>query len=190
MSMHEVIQIHRQKGVDLTAPDIFLFNNLLQSQPSLRSEVWYPICLPGVSIDDRVFCYINFLTDYVIHIMVSDEASIFQELSKASRDLKERCIEQGIFEQIHAAAGKSLSADSNLKLGALKHFLFRQNNDKNGLPQMVMSSGNYFGQNEKDVREYLRYYAELERILLTRQQGKREKVQIQQIGEYMGGFQE
>jgi hypothetical protein len=29
--------------------------------------------------------------------MVSDEASIFQELSKASKDLKEKCIEQGIF---------------------------------------------------------------------------------------------
>jgi hypothetical protein len=97
MSLHGVIQLHKQKGIDLTAADLFLFNTLIQSQSSLRSEIWYPICLPGVSLEDRVFCYINFLTDYVIHIMVSDEASIFQELSRASRDLKEKCIEQGIF---------------------------------------------------------------------------------------------
>jgi hypothetical protein len=111
MSMHAVIQVHKQKGVDFTASDVFLFNTLIQSQSSLRSEIWYPICLPGVSLDDRVFCYINFLTDYVIHIMVSDEASIFQELSKASRDLREKCIEQGIFEQIHTAAQRQLSSE-------------------------------------------------------------------------------
>jgi hypothetical protein len=95
--MHAVIQVHKQKGIDFTVSDLFLFNNLIQSQSTLRSEIWYPICLPGVFLEDRVFCYINFLTDYVIHIMVSDEASIFQELSKASKDLKEKCIEQGIF---------------------------------------------------------------------------------------------
>jgi hypothetical protein len=55
---------------------------------------------------------------------------------------------------------------------------------------MIMSSGNYFGQNDKEMRDYLAIYAELERLLLTRQQGKREKLQIQQIGEYMGGFHE
>lgn len=108
--MHAVIQVYKQKGIDFTAADVFLFNTLIQSQSSLRSEIWYPICLPGVFLEDRVFCYINFLTDYVIHIMVSDEASIFQELSKASRDLKERCIEQGIFEHIHTAALRQLSS--------------------------------------------------------------------------------
>lgn len=55
---------------------------------------------------------------------------------------------------------------------------------------MVMSNGNYFGQNEKDFNNYLPVYAELERLLLTRQQSKREKLHIQPIGEYMAGFQE
>lgn len=161
MSLHAVIQVQKVKGIDFSAADLFLFNTLIQSQPSLRSEIWYPICLPGVFLEDRVFCYINFLTDYVIHIMVSDEASIFSDLSKASRELKERCIEQNIFEQIHTAAMKQLSNDPTLKLGALKHFAFRQLSDENGLPQMVMSNGNYFGQNDKDMKEYLLIYAEL-----------------------------
>ena len=78
MSLHSVVDVYKQKGIDLAPSDLFLFNNLLQSQPTLRSEIWYPICLPGIDVDNRVFCYINFLTDYVIHIMVSDEASIFQ----------------------------------------------------------------------------------------------------------------
>ncbi len=32
-------------------------------------------------------------------------------------------------------------------MGALKHFAFRQMSDEHGLPQMLMSNGNYFGQN-------------------------------------------
>ena len=37
---------------------------------------------------------------------------------------------------------------------------------------------------------YLHIYAELERIILTRQQTKREKLLIQPIKEYMAGYQE
>jgi hypothetical protein len=32
-------------------------------------------------------------------------------------------------------------------MGALKHFALRQLSDENGLPQMVMSNGDYFGKN-------------------------------------------
>lgn len=93
MTMNEVIHLHKQKGIDLTVYDIFLFNTLIQSQSSLRSEIWYPICMPGVILDSRVFCYISFLSDHVIHIMVSDEASIFPDLSKASKALRERLVQ-------------------------------------------------------------------------------------------------
>ena len=73
MTMGEVVCIHKQKGIDLTTADIFLLNTLIQSQSNLfSSEIWYPICLPGVYFEDRVFCYINHLTDSLIHIMVSD----------------------------------------------------------------------------------------------------------------------
>lgn len=37
MTMNSVIQIHKQKGIDFTAADVFLFNTLIQSQTSLRS---------------------------------------------------------------------------------------------------------------------------------------------------------
>ena len=37
MSMNSVIQIHKQKGIDFAAADVFLFNTLIQSQSSLRS---------------------------------------------------------------------------------------------------------------------------------------------------------
>ncbi len=91
--MEEVVCIHKQKGIDLTTYDIFLLNILIQSQSSLfASEIWYPICLPGVCFEDRVFCYINFLTDQLIHIMVADEAGIFGELSSASKRLKEKIV--------------------------------------------------------------------------------------------------
>jgi hypothetical protein len=89
MTMGELIAIHKQKGIDLSTYDLFLFQTLIQSQSSLfKSEIWYPICLPGVSFEERVFCYINFLTDQIIHIMVSDEAQIFPELSESSKRLK------------------------------------------------------------------------------------------------------
>ena len=78
MTMGEVVCIHKQKGIDLSSYDIFLLNTLIQSQSSLfASEIWYPICLPGVCLEERVFCYINFITDQFIHIMVADEAGIF-----------------------------------------------------------------------------------------------------------------
>jgi len=49
MTLNEVISIHKQRGIELTCYDVFLFTTLIQSQSSLfKSEIWYPICLPGV----------------------------------------------------------------------------------------------------------------------------------------------
>ena len=49
MTMSEVVCIYKQKDIDLTQSDIFLLNTLIQSQSSFfSSEIWYPICLPGV----------------------------------------------------------------------------------------------------------------------------------------------
>jgi len=35
MTMSEVLGIHKQKGIDLTTYDLFLFQTLIQSQSSL-----------------------------------------------------------------------------------------------------------------------------------------------------------
>ena len=35
MSLHSVVDVYKQKGIDLAPSDLFLFNNLLQSQSSL-----------------------------------------------------------------------------------------------------------------------------------------------------------
>jgi hypothetical protein len=47
---------------------------------------------------------------------------------------------------------KELANDPALeRFGALKHCVFRKNGDTNSMNQLVMSNGQYFGSNQKDV---------------------------------------
>jgi hypothetical protein len=115
MTLNEVVAVHRQKGIELHCYDVFLFTSLIQSQSSLfRSEIWYPICLPGVEAESRVFCYINFISEELIHVMVADQADIFPELSEASRRLAQRCKELGITERVQTLSKKDLISDPSL----------------------------------------------------------------------------
>ena len=73
LTMNSVVAISKRKNIDLEIRDIFLFFNLLQSQSTLsKSENWFPICLPGIEPDSVIFCYINFLKEEIIHIMIAD----------------------------------------------------------------------------------------------------------------------
>ena len=130
--------------------DIFLFYTLIQSQSSsLQSEIWYPICLPGVSFNDRVFCYINFITPDIIIVIVSDDAKLFPDLSEASKRLKSNLERTGVIDRINLTLHRDIIHDPTFEKPAmLRHFIIRyRNDDDNGLDQIVMSSGNYFGEN-------------------------------------------
>lgn len=191
MTMEEVICVHKQKGIELAAADICLLNTLIQSQSSLlTSEIWYPICLPGVCFDERVFCYINFLSDQLIHIMVSDEANIFADLSEASKRLKERIVSSGLLDRITLGCSKELINDPTLeKSPFLEHFFFRAPSpDENGLDQMVMSQGAYFGQNAQEVADYFGFYGELQKHYVSHRGSKKEKMHFQPVGRLTGGY--
>jgi hypothetical protein len=176
MTMGELVCLHKQKNIDLATYDLFLLNTLIQSQSSLfTSEIWYPICLPGVSFEDRVFCYINFLSDQLIHIMVSDEADIFPALSEASKRLKQTLLGSPLMERINLASSKELISDPTLdKSMFLKHFVLRSLPSEEGsVGQMVMSSGCYFGQNDSEFRQYIPLYGELHHHYATHKTGKK-----------------
>lgn len=64
--------------------------------------------------ESRVFCYINFISEELIHVMVADQADIFPELSEASRRLAQRCRELGITERVHTLSKKDLISDPSL----------------------------------------------------------------------------
>ena len=46
--------------------------------------------------------------------MISDEASLFPDLSKASKTLKDKLHELNLFERIHLSAKKHLISDPTL----------------------------------------------------------------------------
>ena len=82
MTMNTVVSISKKKSLDMSIKDIFLFFNLLQGQSTLsKSENWFPICLPGIDPESLVFCYLNFVSADLIHVMISDESDIFPRLS-------------------------------------------------------------------------------------------------------------
>lgn len=72
----------------------------------------------------------------------------------------------------------------------VKHFLFRYLPNDEVLPQMVMSSGNYFGEVGQEMEDYAELYAQLHQHLVTRRHPKKEKMHVGPVGSLVGGYAE
>ena len=53
---------------------------------------------------------------------------------------------------------------------------------------MVMSSGRYFGVNSEEINQYLPLYGDLHKHYTTYKTGKKEKVHVQPLDNFMVGY--
>lgn len=97
------------------------------------SETWTPICLPGLSTDQYVYAYIDFLALDMCIIMICSSQMQFFECSTAKQSILEEMIDQNIFEKIIdrlKATGYSvtdvLPPHEIVNMG-LRHFIYRNN---------------------------------------------------------------
>ena len=168
MTMNSVVAISKKKSLDMNIKDIFLFFNLLQGQSTLaKSQNWFPICLPGIERDTLVFCYLNYISQDLIHVMISDESDIFPKLSEINKQIKAKLQSNELLDKIKRASNRDLLDDPSLDNSHLiSHFVIRQNQNH----QMVMSKGQCFGDNREFMPQFgpfLNIYADLYQHLLT-----------------------
>ena len=99
-------------------------------------------------------------------------------------------VESKLIERIDLSSNRLLIADPTLdKSIFLKHFVLRYSSqDENVLDQMVMSSGRYFGVNSEEINQYMPLYGDLHKHYTTHKTGKKEKVHVQPLDNFMGGY--
>jgi hypothetical protein len=107
---------------------------MLTNSTSMKtSETWTPICLPGLSTEQYVYAYIDFLALDLCIIMICSSQMQFFECSAAKQKILEDMIDQNIFEKIIAklkAPGYSVTdvlSPQQLMDTGLRHFIYRNN---------------------------------------------------------------
>jgi hypothetical protein len=140
------------------------------------------ICLPGLSPDGNLFCYTSFLNENFIIVMITDESfEKFYDFSSVRKAFKEEFFHSEAFTKATAALSKPVyDFDMGLdKIKMLKHFLVKHND----LNQLVMSSYNYFGQNDQQFKGILNTYAEVQRLQLIANCNRKQKMHLEKRNE-------
>jgi len=76
--------------------------------------------------------------------MISDESDIFPQMSEINKEIKQKLLSADLITKINASNCRDLIEDPSLdKSLVLKHFVVRNQTYE----QMVMSKGQYFGDN-------------------------------------------
>jgi hypothetical protein len=123
--------------------------------------------------------------------MITDESfEKFYDFSSVNKEFKEEFLHSEAFTKATAALSKPVfDFDMGLdKIKMLKHFLIRHND----LNQLVMSSFNYFGRNEKQFKGILNSYAEIHRLQLITNCNRKQKMHLEKrnestVGVYTAG---
>ena len=113
--------------------------------------------------------------------MISDESDIFPRLSEINKEVR-RKLEAGDFiDKIRRASIRDLIDDPSLEnTNFIQHFVMRNNVSD----QMVMSKGQYFGDNREFMADFIYFqniYSELYTHLLTVKTNRKEKLHIQKF---------
>ena len=152
MTLNSIVNVSKKKNIDLETKDLFLFFILVQAQSLLsKSENWFPICLPGVQPESMIFCYLNFIDSELIYIMISDESDIFPRMSEINKEVKQKLQSFNLIAKIKSANERDLVEDQSMQKSQIaKHFVIRSQSSE----QMIMSRGQYFGDNSIVEPEY------------------------------------
>lgn len=98
---NRVVQIIHNKKFSIKVEDLLLLMNFVNSSTSMKtSETWTPICLPGISTEQYVYAYIDFLALDMCIIMICSSQLQFFECSAAKHKILEHMIDNNIFEKI------------------------------------------------------------------------------------------
>lgn len=122
--------------------------------------------------------------------MISDESDIFPKMSQVNKEVKQKLEEADIINKINSANARDLIDDPSLEKSLIvKHFVVRNQTCE----QMVMSKGQYFGDNKEfypEFHDYHNIYATLYQHLLTVKHYRKQKLHVQTMKQYIGGYYE
>lgn len=119
-----------------------------------------------------VFCYLNFVSADLIHVIISDESDKFPELSEISKSLKHNIeSNSGVMNAMGISLQSSIKKDPSFERSNMVHHFLIYNMENN---QLLQSSGNNFGYNsDKNYLKYIHAYGELYEYYLKTQHNRK-----------------
>lgn len=108
----EVVHLCHSKQLGVEVDDLLLLLNFASSLPSLRTaESWTPVCLPVFNAKGYFYAYISFLTDGLLCLILSQDATRFHELQVVRQQLESELRLEGLlqfFQKQQVSAGNPL----------------------------------------------------------------------------------
>ncbi|KAL9642776.1 hypothetical protein ABK040_009851 [Willaertia magna] len=171
VSNQRLVHMIRNKKYQVTTKDILLLMNFVGSAHSSMksSEIWTPICLPGLSSSQYVYAYMDFFTEDWCCVMICSSTESFFDCQKAKYNIVNELLQTDCFNNIinaikapdytiydvignQSSQISPLSDDTEILLssktmitgvvggGGLRHFVYKSKPNNNNIYSQLTSS--------------------------------------------------